>query len=54
MAFDTIVEKAVSYINFAIFLYPDEENYYVKKAEMLTFAQALRMQVLQDEKHLKV
>ena len=49
-AFDTIVEKAASYINFAIFLYPDEENYYVKKAEMLTFAQALRMQVLQDEK----
>lgn len=53
MAFDTIVEKAVSYINFAIFLYPDEENYYVKKAEMLTFAQALRMQVLQDEKTSK-
>ena len=49
-SFDAIVNKAVSYIDFAIFLYPDNEDYYIKKAEMLTFAQALKMQVLQNEK----
>ncbi|WP_300370710.1 ABC transporter, partial [Brachyspira sp.] len=49
-SFNSIVKKAVSYIDFAIFLYPEEENYYIKKAEMLTFAQALKMQVIQDEK----
>ena len=52
-AFNSIVDKAVSYIDFAIFLYPDDDNYYIKKAEMLTFAQALKMQVLQDEKVYK-
>ncbi|WP_295162554.1 ABC transporter [uncultured Brachyspira sp.] len=52
-SFNTIVDKAVSYIDFAIFLYPDEENYYIKKAEMLTFAQALKMQVLQNDKTYK-
>ena len=52
-SFNAIVDKAVSYIDFAIFLYPDEEDYYVKKAEMLTFAQALKMQVLQDDKTQK-
>ncbi|MEI0747883.1 ABC transporter [Brachyspira pulli] len=52
-SFNAIVEKAVSYIDFAIFLYPDNEDYYIKKAEMLTFAQALKMQVLQNEKTYK-
>ena len=52
-SFEAIVDKAVSYIDFAIFLYPDEEDYYIKKAEMLTFAQALKMQVLQDTKTYK-
>lgn len=52
-SFNSIVNNAVSYIDFAIFLYPEEENYYIKKAEMLTFAQALKMQVLQDEKVYK-
>ena len=52
-SFNTILDKANSYIDFAIFLYPDNEDYYVKKAEMLTFAQALKMQVLQDQKTYK-
>ena len=52
-SFNTIVDKAVSYMDFAIFLYPDEENYYIKKAEMLTFAEALKMQVLQSDKTYK-
>lgn len=52
-SFDTITDKAVSYMNFAIFLYPDDSDYYIKKAEMLTFAQALQMQVLQDDKIYK-
>ena len=52
-SFNAIVDKAASYINFAIFLYPDNEDYYIRKAEMLTFAQALKMQVLQDQKTSK-
>ncbi|MEI0604837.1 ABC transporter [Brachyspira alvinipulli] len=52
-SFNAIVDKAKSYIDFAIFLYPDNEDYYIKKAEMLTFAQALKMQVLQDQKTYK-
>jgi len=52
-SFDTIIDKAVSYINFAIFLYPDDADYYIKKAEMLTFAQALKIQVLQSDKTYK-
>lgn len=52
-SFNTIVDKAVSYIDFAIFLYPDDSDYYIKKAEMLTFAQALQMQVYQDDKTYK-
>ena len=52
-SFNTIVDKAVSYMDFAIFLYPDDSDYYIKKAEMLTFAQALQMQVYQDDKTYK-
>ena len=52
-SFNTIVDKAVSYMDFAIFLYPDDADYYIKKAEMLTFAQALQMQVYQDDKTYK-
>lgn len=52
-SFNTIVDKAVSYIDFAIFLYPDDADYYIKKAEMLTFAQALQMQVYQEDKTYK-
>ena len=52
-SFNTIVDKAVSYMDFAIFLYPDDADYYIKKAEMLTFAQALQIQVYQEDKTYK-
>ncbi len=52
-SFNTVLEKSLSYINFAIFLYPDDVEYYIKKAEMLTFADALKTQVLQEDKTYK-
>lgn len=52
-SFNSIVKDAVSYIDFAIFLYPNNPDYYIKKAEMLSFAQALKMRVLQEDKTYK-
>lgn len=52
-SFTSITEDAVSYIDFAIFLNPDNTEYYIKKAEMLSFAQGIQMQVLQDDKTSK-
>lgn len=52
-SFNAIVKNALSYIDFAIFLYPNNQDYYLKKAEMLSFAQALKMQVILEDKTYK-
>lgn len=49
-SFNSIIENACFYIDFACFLNPNNGSYYIKKAEMLSFASALRVRIMQDDK----